>query len=75
MRVRLDGSNASDQLVINGGGQPAKPGLRSQMSETVTSGGNLRTGYPGCGCTEWCHHRKKVFALSRPLQAGAFNYP
>lgn len=38
MRVRLDGSNTSDQLVINGGQATAKPGLRLQMSETVTLG-------------------------------------
>ena len=38
MRVRLDGSNTSDQLVINGGQATGKTGLRLQMSETVTSG-------------------------------------
>lgn len=66
MRVRLDGSNASDQLVINGGQATGKPGLRLQMSETVTSGGNLRTGYPGCGCTEWCHHRRRCVCPESP---------
>ena len=24
---------------------------------------NLRTGYPGCGCTEWCHQKKVLERL------------
>ena len=34
MRVSLDGSNASDQLVINGGQATGKRQPRLQMSET-----------------------------------------
>ena len=74
MRVRLDGSNTSDQLVINGGQATGKTGLRSQMSETVTSGGNLRTGYPVVDAQNGATTEEGAFALSRPLQAGAFNY-
>ena len=54
--------------------QPAKPGFAFTNVGNSNLGWQPPTGYPGCGCTEWRHHRRRCVCLSRPLQAGAFNY-
>ncbi|AUS36825.1 MULTISPECIES: calcium-binding autotransporter Cah [Enterobacteriaceae] len=75
MRVRLDGSNASDQLVINGGQATGKTWLvftnvgNSNLG-VATSGQGIRVVDAQNGATT----EEGAFALSRPLQAGAFNY-
>ena len=67
MRVRLDGK-CPDQLVINGGqGKPAKPGLRLQMSETVTSGWQPPDRVSGLWMQNGATTEEGAFALSRPL--------
>ncbi|EON6866151.1 calcium-binding autotransporter Cah [Escherichia coli] len=75
MRVRLDGSNASDQLVINGGQATGKTWL------AFTNVGNSNLGVATTGQGIWVVDAQNgatteegAFALSRPLQAGAFNY-
>lgn len=55
--------------------QPAKPGLRLQMSETVTSGvATSGQGIRVVDAQNGATTEEGAFALSRPLQAGAFNY-
>lgn len=66
MRVRLDGSNTSDQLVINGGQATSKTRLAFTNVGNSNPGGNLRTGYPGCGRTEWRHHRRRCVCPESP---------
>ncbi|EFA4190345.1 autotransporter adhesin Ag43, partial [Escherichia coli O128:H42] len=75
MRVRLDGSNASDQLVINGGQATGKTWLAftnvgNSNLGVATSGQGIRVVDAQNGVTT----EEGAFALSRPLQAGAFNY-
>ncbi|ELJ6747779.1 autotransporter adhesin Ag43 [Escherichia coli] len=75
MRVRLDGSNASDQLVINGGQVTGKTWLAftnvgNSNLGVATSGQGIRVVDAQNGATT----EEGAFALSRPLQAGAFNY-
>ncbi|HBC2920934.1 calcium-binding autotransporter Cah [Escherichia coli] len=75
MRVRLDGSNASDQLVINGGHATGKTWLAftnvgNSNLGVATSGQGIRVVDAQNGATT----EEGAFALSRPLQAGAFNY-
>ncbi|ENB3344320.1 autotransporter adhesin Ag43, partial [Escherichia coli] len=75
MRVRLDGSNASDQLVINGGQATGKTWLAftnvgNSNLGVATTGQGIRVVDAQNGATT----EEGVFALSRPLQAGAFNY-
>ncbi|EJK2747728.1 calcium-binding autotransporter Cah, partial [Escherichia coli] len=75
MRVRLDGSNASDQLVINGGQATGKTWLAftnvgNSNLGVATSGQGIRVVDAQNGATT----EEGAFALSRPLQAGAFNY-
>ncbi|ENL2208966.1 autotransporter adhesin Ag43 [Escherichia coli] len=75
MRVRLDGSNASDQLVINGGQATGKTWLAftnvgNSNLGVVTTGQGIRVVDAQNGATT----EEGAFALSRPLQAGAFNY-
>ncbi|HDI8770934.1 TPA: autotransporter adhesin Ag43 [Escherichia coli] len=75
MRVRLDGSNASDQLVINGGQATGKTWLAftnvgNSNLGVATSGQGIRVVDAQNGATT----EGGAFALSRPLQAGAFNY-
>ncbi|HGC2763415.1 TPA: calcium-binding autotransporter Cah, partial [Escherichia coli] len=75
MRVRLDGSNASDQLVINGGQATGKTWLAftnvgNSNLGVATSGQGIRVVDAQNGATT----EESAFALSRPLQAGAFNY-
>ncbi|GCL33787.1 AidA-I family adhesin [Escherichia coli] len=75
MRVRLDGSNASDQLVINGGQATGKTWLAftnvgNSSLGVATSGQGIRVVDAQNGATT----EEGAFALSRPLQAGAFNY-
>ncbi|GEI44208.1 AidA-I family adhesin [Escherichia coli O145:H28] len=75
MRVRLDGSNASDQLVINGGQATGKTWLAftnvgNSNLGVATTGQGIRVVYAQNGATT----EEGAFALSRPLQAGAFNY-
>ncbi|HAX3179089.1 TPA: autotransporter adhesin Ag43 [Escherichia coli] len=75
MRVRLDGSNASDQLVINGGQATGKTWLAftnvgNSNLWVATSGQGIRVVDAQNGATT----EEGAFALSRPLQAGAFNY-
>lgn len=75
MRVSLDGSNASDQLVINGGQATGKTWLAFTNVENsnlgvATSGQGIRVVDAQNGATT----EEGAFALSRPLQAGAFNY-
>ncbi|EFI5416378.1 autotransporter adhesin Ag43 [Escherichia coli] len=75
MRVSLDGSNASDQLVINGGQATGKTWLaftnvgNSNLGVATTGQGILVVDAQNGATTE-----EGAFALSRPLQAGAFNY-
>ncbi|HHL9454394.1 calcium-binding autotransporter Cah [Escherichia coli] len=75
MRVSLDGSNASDQLVINGGQATGKTWLAftnvgNSNLGVATSGQGIRVvDAQNAATTE-----EGAFALSRPLQAGAFNY-
>ncbi|EMH4378390.1 autotransporter adhesin Ag43 [Escherichia coli] len=76
MRVRLDGSNASDQLVINGGQATGKTWLAftnvgNSNLGVATTGQGIRVVDAQNGATT----EEGAFALSRPLQAGAFNYP
>ncbi|EJN7310127.1 autotransporter adhesin Ag43 [Escherichia coli] len=75
MRVRLDGSNASDQLVINGGQATGKTWLAftnvgNSNLGVATSGQGIRVVDAQNGATT----EEGAFALSRPLQTGAFNY-
>ncbi|ENT6427826.1 calcium-binding autotransporter Cah [Escherichia coli] len=75
MRVRLDGSNASDQLVINGGQATGKTWLAftnvgNSNLGVATTGQGIRVVDAQNGATT----EDGAFALSRPLQAGAFNY-
>ncbi|HFI1110421.1 TPA: calcium-binding autotransporter Cah [Escherichia coli] len=75
MRVRLDGSNASDQLVIHGGQATGKTWLAftnvgNSNLGVATSGQGIRVVDAQNGATT----EEGAFALSRPLQAGAFNY-
>ncbi|EJV7444574.1 autotransporter adhesin Ag43 [Escherichia coli] len=75
MRVNLDGSNASDQLVINGGQATGKTWLAftnvgNSNLGVATSGQGIRVVDAQNGATT----EEGAFALSRPLQAGAFNY-
>ncbi|MEX3329575.1 autotransporter domain-containing protein [Escherichia coli] len=75
MRVSLDGSNASDQLVINGGQATGKTWLAftnvgNSNLGVATSGQGIRVVDAQNGATT----EEGAFALSRPLQAGAFNY-
>ncbi|EER6380839.1 calcium-binding autotransporter Cah [Escherichia coli] len=75
MRVRLDGSNASDQLVINGGQATGK----TWLAFTNVGNSNLRVATTGQGirvvdAQNGATTEEGAFALSRPLQAGAFNY-
>ncbi|EMK7899398.1 autotransporter adhesin Ag43, partial [Escherichia coli] len=75
MRVRLDGSNASDQLVINGGQATGKTWLAftnvgNSNLGVATSAQGIRVVDAQNGATT----EEGAFALSRPLQAGAFNY-
>ncbi|KEK73376.1 extended Signal Peptide of Type V secretion system family protein, partial [Escherichia coli 3-475-03_S1_C2] len=73
MRVRLDGSNASDQLVINGGQATGKTWLAftnvgNSNLGVATTGQGIRVVDAQNGATT----EEGAFALSRPLQAGAF---
>ncbi|WP_419772489.1 calcium-binding autotransporter Cah [Escherichia coli] len=75
MRVRLDGSNASDQLVINGGQATGKTWLAftnvgNSNLGVATTGQGIRVVDAQNGATT----EEGAFALSRPLQAGVFNY-
>ncbi|EEU0379424.1 autotransporter adhesin Ag43 [Escherichia coli] len=75
MRVRLDGSNASDQLVINGGQATGKTWLAftnvgNSNLGVATTGQGIRVVDAQNGATT----EEGAFALSRSLQAGAFNY-
>ncbi|HFI1479379.1 TPA: calcium-binding autotransporter Cah [Escherichia coli] len=75
MRVRLDGSNASDQLVINGGQATGKTwfaftNVGNSNLGVATTGQGIRVVDAQNGATT----EEGAFALSRPLQAGAFNY-
>ncbi|QMM11949.1 autotransporter adhesin Ag43 [Escherichia coli] len=75
MRVLLDGSNASDQLVINGGQATGKTWLAftnvgNSNLGVATTGQGIRVVDAQNGATT----EEGAFALSRPLQAGAFNY-
>ncbi len=75
MRVSLDGSNASDQLVINGGQATGKTWLAftnvgNSNLGVATIGQGIRVVDAQNGATT----EEGAFALSRPLQAGAFNY-
>lgn len=75
MRVSLDGSNASDQLVINGGQATGKTWLAftnvgNSNLGVATTGQGIRVVDAQNGATT----EEGAFALSRPLQAGAFNY-
>ncbi|HCU1382305.1 calcium-binding autotransporter Cah [Escherichia coli] len=75
MRVRLDGSNASDQLVINGGQATGKTWLAftnvgNSNLGMATTGQGIRVVDAQNGATT----EEGAFALRRPLQAGAFNY-
>lgn len=75
MRVRLDGSNASDQLVINGGQATGKTWLAftnvgNSNLGVATTGQGIRVVDAQNGATT----EEGAFVLSRPLQAGAFNY-
>ncbi|EFD0877557.1 autotransporter adhesin Ag43, partial [Escherichia coli] len=75
MRVRLDGSNTSDQLVINGGQATGKTWLAftnvgNSNLGVATTGQGIRVVDAQNGATA----EEGAFALSRPLQAGAFNY-
>ncbi|EON8580352.1 calcium-binding autotransporter Cah [Escherichia coli] len=75
MRVRLDGSNASDQLVINGGQATGK----TRLAFTNVGNSNLGVATTGQGirvvdAQNGATTEEGAFALSRPLQAGAFNY-
>lgn len=75
MRVRLDGSNASDQLVINGGQATGKTWLAftnvgNSNLGVATTGQGIRVVDAQNGATT----EEGAFALRRPLQAGAFNY-
>ncbi|EEQ7446611.1 autotransporter adhesin Ag43 [Escherichia coli] len=75
MRVRLDGSNASDQLVINGGQATGKTWLAftnvgNSNLGVATTGQGIRVVDAQNGATT----EEGAFALSRPLQADAFNY-
>ncbi|EIA7626495.1 autotransporter adhesin Ag43 [Escherichia coli] len=75
MRVRPDGSNASDQLVINGGQATGKTWLAftnvgNSNLGVATTGQGIRVVDAQNGATT----EEGAFALSRPLQAGAFNY-
>ncbi|ELI4621658.1 autotransporter adhesin Ag43 [Escherichia coli] len=75
MRVRLDGSNASDQLVINGGQATGKTWLAftnvgNSNLGVATTGQGIRVVDAQNGATT----EEGAFSLSRPLQAGAFNY-
>ncbi|EOJ4027652.1 calcium-binding autotransporter Cah [Escherichia coli] len=75
IRVRLDGSNASDQLVINGGQATGKTWLAftnvgNSNLGVATTGQGIRVVDAQNGATT----EEGAFALSRPLQAGAFNY-
>ncbi|ENB8125024.1 autotransporter adhesin Ag43 [Escherichia coli] len=75
MRVRLDGSNASDQQVINGGQATGKTWLAftnvgNSNLGVATTGQGIRVVDAQNGATT----EEGAFALSRPLQAGAFNY-
>ncbi|EFD7055457.1 autotransporter adhesin Ag43, partial [Escherichia coli] len=75
MRVRLDGSNTSDQLVINGGQATGKTWLAftnvgNSNLGVATTGQGIRVVDAQNGATT----EEGAFALSRPLQAGAFNY-
>ncbi|EET3206141.1 calcium-binding autotransporter Cah [Escherichia coli] len=75
MRVRLDGSNASDQLVINGGQATGKTWLAftnvgNSNLGVATTGQGIRVVDAQNGATT----EEGAFALSRPLQAGTFNY-
>ncbi|EPM8274734.1 calcium-binding autotransporter Cah [Escherichia coli] len=75
MRVRLDGSNASDQLVINGGQATGKTWLAftnvgNSNLGVATTGQGIRVVDAQNGATT----EEGAFALSRPLQTGAFNY-
>ncbi|HBE7872721.1 TPA: autotransporter adhesin Ag43 [Escherichia coli] len=75
MRVRLDGSNASDQLVINGGQATGKTWLAftnvgNSNLGVATIGQGIRVVDAQNGATT----EEGAFALRRPLQAGAFNY-
>ncbi|EFG1108590.1 TPA: autotransporter adhesin Ag43, partial [Escherichia coli] len=71
MRVRLDGSNASDQLVINGGQATGKTWLAftnvgNSNLGVATTGQGIRVVDAQNGATT----EEGAFALSRPLQAG-----
>ncbi len=75
MTLTLDGSNASDQLVINGGQATGKTWLAftnvgNSNLGVATSGQGIRVVDAQNGATT----EEGAFALSRPLQAGAFNY-
>ncbi len=60
MRVRLDGSNASDQLVINGGQATGK----TWLAFTNVGNSNLGVATTGQGIRLWMHRmappQKKV---------------
>ncbi|EEQ8539209.1 autotransporter adhesin Ag43, partial [Escherichia coli] len=71
MRVRLDGSNTSDQLVINGGQATGKTWLAftnvgNSNLGVATTGQGIRVVDAQNGATT----EEGAFALSRPLQAG-----
>ena len=55
--------------------QPAKPGLRLQMSETVTSVATSGQGIRVVDAQNGATTEEGAFALSRPLQAGPLTTP
>ncbi len=76
MRVRLDGSNASDQLVINGGQATGKTWLAftnvgNSNLGVATTGQGIRVVDAQNGATT----EEGAFALSRPLQAAPLTTP
>ncbi|EQA8350959.1 calcium-binding autotransporter Cah, partial [Escherichia coli] len=75
MRVRLDGSNASDQLVINGGQATGKTWLAfTNVGNSNLGVATTGQGIRGVDAQNGATTEEGAFALSRPLQAGAFNY-
>ncbi|EES0993421.1 calcium-binding autotransporter Cah [Escherichia coli] len=75
MRVRLDGSNASDQLVINGGQATGKTWLAfTNVGNSNLGGATTGQGIRVVDAQNGATTEEGAFALSRPLQAGAFNY-
>ncbi|EFF0537748.1 autotransporter adhesin Ag43 [Escherichia coli] len=75
MRVRLDGSNTSDQLVINGGQATGKTWLAfTNVGNSNLGVATTGQGIRGVDAQNGATTEEGAFALSRPLQAGAFNY-